>query len=198
MPFWSPFRAINIVWIKATPNLSENKKCCLHFSVHGSFRRTRLWPGGDVRSLGCGVPVAWLRVCVKRRSCLLVGGFKYCLFSPLPRKMIQFDVIFFKWVETTNSFLVLTWKNAEACKGYIMCHHLSYRNFLVLYFWVSKVPGTMNFNTWKVPNCFGVGFKKRMWFSDVPTDLLRRFTQIDQYICSARWLNRLILKHFHA
>ena len=34
---------------------------------------------------------------------LLVGGFKYFLFSPLPEEMIQFDyIIFFKWVETTN------------------------------------------------------------------------------------------------
>ena len=35
-------------------------------------------------------------------SLSLGGGFKYFLFSPLFREMIQFDYILFKWVETTN------------------------------------------------------------------------------------------------
>ena len=32
----------------------------------------------------------------------LGGGFKYILFSSLPREMIQFDLYFSGWVETTN------------------------------------------------------------------------------------------------
>ena len=49
----------------------------------------------------------WFFLC-DENSCfffqvLLVGGFKYFVFSPLLAKMIQFDyIIFFRWVETTN------------------------------------------------------------------------------------------------
>ena len=38
------------------------------------------------------------------RTCL-GGGFKYLICSPLPEEMIQFWLIFFKWVETTNQLL---------------------------------------------------------------------------------------------
>ena len=36
----------------------------------------------------------------------LSGAFKYLLFSPLPREMIQFWLIFFRWVETTNQMAI--------------------------------------------------------------------------------------------
>ena len=39
--------------------------------------------------------------CMQAKS-PLGGGFKYLLFSPLPGKMIQLELIVFKWVETTN------------------------------------------------------------------------------------------------
>ena len=38
---------------------------------------------------------------------LLGGGFQLFHFSPLPGEMIQFGLIFFKWVETTNESWVI-------------------------------------------------------------------------------------------
>ena len=39
---------------------------------------------------------------------ILGGGFKHFLCSPLFGEMIQIDSYFFKWVETTNSYLIPT------------------------------------------------------------------------------------------
>ena len=39
---------------------------------------------------------------------VLGGGFKhFFMFTAIPREMIQFDSIFFNWVETTNKCLLV-------------------------------------------------------------------------------------------
>ena len=61
-------------------------------------------PKADVLALSLykagGMVDEWAKLAPSSLS--LGGGFKYFLFSPLFREMIQFDYILFKWVETTN------------------------------------------------------------------------------------------------
>ena len=64
----------------------------------------------------------------------LGGGFKYVLFSPLFWGNVQFWLIFFRWVETTNQFLSFNWMTLAVFQPWIFggYHSISLRSETLL------------------------------------------------------------------